>query len=181
MKILSKPATMLLGIISNEPINPYGIIKKLEFMHTKFWFYIGNSTVYITLKNLERSSYIVGTKEKSGNMPDKTVYTITSLGLEKLKDTIRQICSRLDYDTTLFSIAVTFINIIETSEREAMLTERLNYLQDYYDGISKEIVKLSERNIPLYAIANTKRMKEIVKAEIIGANDILSSIEKIKE
>ncbi len=179
MKILSKPATMLLGIISNESINPYGIIKKLDLMNTKFWFYIGNSTVYITLKNLEKSNYILGTKEKSGNMPDKTVYTITPLGLEKLKDTIRQICCRFDYDTTLFSIAATFINIFETDEIETMLAERLKYLQHYFEGINKEIIKFNERNIPPYAIANTKRMKEIVKAEIIGVEEILKSVETI--
>lgn len=176
MKILSKPATMLLGIISGAPINAYGIVKKLDLMNTKFWFYIGNSTVYITLKNLEKNKYIVGTKEKSGNMPDKTVYAITPSGLEKLKDTIRQVCCRFDYDTTLFSIAVTFINIFEAGEREVILTERLNYLQRYFEGINKKISKLIESDIPLYAIANTKRMQEIVKAEIIGVEEILTSM-----
>ena len=179
MKLLSKPAIMLLGIISNNPINPYEIIKKLNLMNTKFWFCIGNSTVYITLKNLEKNSYIVGAKEKSGNMPEKTIYTITPLGLAKLKDTIRQICSRLDFDTTLFSIAVTFINVFETDEREAILAERLKYLQHYYEGISKEIIKLNEKNIPRYAIANTKRMQEIVKAEIIGVKEILISFANV--
>lgn len=179
MKILSKPATMLLGIIANEPINPYGIIKKLELMNTKFWFYIGNSTVYITLKKLENSNYIVGAREKSGNMPDKTVYTITDMGLQILKETIRQICTRLDYDTTLFSIAVTFINIFEINERKTILLERLKYLQRYYEGIEKQIDDLYEKNIPLYAIANTKRMMEIVKAEIIGLKEILNNVENI--
>lgn len=174
--MLSKPAIMLLGIISNEPINAYGIIKKLDLMNTKYWFYIGNSTVYITLKNLDKHNFIVGVKEKSGNMPDKTVYTITQLGLNKLKDAVKQIFGRLDYDTTLFSIAVTFITIFEATEREALLTERLNYLQNYYDGIGKEIDKLNEKNIPQYAIANTKRMKEIVRAEIIGVKEILTGI-----
>lgn len=179
MKLLSKPAVMLLGIISNKPINAYEIIKRLDLMNTRYWFYIGNSTVYITLKNLEKSNYIIGTKEKSGNMPDKTVYTITPLGLKKLKETIRQICCRFDYDTTLFSIAVTFINIFETGEREAMLTERLTYLRNYYEGISKEITNLNERNIPKYAVANTKRMREIVKAEIIGVEEILNNVANI--
>lgn len=179
MKVLSKPATMLLGIIAKEPINPYGIIKKLDLMNTKFWFYIGNSTVYITLKNLEKSNYIIGVREKSGNMPDKTVYSITDLGLQKLKDTIRQICTRLDYDTTLFSIAVNFINIFEKTERKTILLERLNYLQHYYEGIEKEIVNLYEKNIPLYAISNTKRMMEIVKAEISGLKEILNNVENI--
>lgn len=179
MKILSKPATMLLGILSEEPMNPYGIIKRLDLMNTKFWFYIGNSTVYVTLKNLEKSKYIAGTKAKSGNMPDKTIYTVTPSGLEKLKDTVRQICRRLDYDTTLFSIAATFINIFEVNERDAMLTERLRYLQQYHEGIGKEIPKLNERHIPPYAIANTKRMREIVKAEIVGVQEIIKSFEAV--
>lgn len=57
-RMLSKPATMLLGLIYEKPLNAYEIIKRLNYMNVKWWFNIADSTVYSTLKTLEkRSSY----------------------------------------------------------------------------------------------------------------------------
>lgn len=56
--MLSKPATMLLGLIYEKPLNAYEIIKLLKYMNVKWWFNIADSTVYSTLKTLEkRNSY----------------------------------------------------------------------------------------------------------------------------
>ena len=52
--MLSKPATMLLGLIYEKPLNAYEIIKLLNYMNVKWWFNIAGSTVYSTLKTLEK-------------------------------------------------------------------------------------------------------------------------------
>ena len=51
--MLSKPATMLLGLIYEKPLNAYEIIKLLNYMNVK-WFNIADSTVYYNLKALEK-------------------------------------------------------------------------------------------------------------------------------
>lgn len=52
--MLSKPATMLLGLINEKPLNAYEIIKVLEYMNVKYWFNIAYSTVYTAIKPLEK-------------------------------------------------------------------------------------------------------------------------------
>ena len=51
--MLSKPATMLLGLIYEKPLNAYEITKLLGYMNVRWWFNIADSTVYTTIKNLE--------------------------------------------------------------------------------------------------------------------------------
>lgn len=63
--MLSKPATMLLGFIYEKPLNAYEIIKLLNYMNVKWWFNIADSTVYSTLKTLEKKEFISGTTEKA--------------------------------------------------------------------------------------------------------------------
>ena len=58
--MLSKSATMLLGLINQRPLNPYEIIKQLQIMNVHRWYNIANSTVYATLKALEKKEYIYG-------------------------------------------------------------------------------------------------------------------------
>ena len=72
--MLSKSATMLLGLINQRPLNPYEIIKQLQIMNVHRWYNIANSTVYATLKVLEKKEYIYGSVEKDGNMPDKNLW-----------------------------------------------------------------------------------------------------------
>lgn len=69
--MLSKSATMLLGLINQRPLNPYEIIKQLQIMNVHRWYNIANSTVYATLKVLEKKEYIYGSVEKDGNISDK--------------------------------------------------------------------------------------------------------------
>ena len=58
--MLSKSATMLLGLITHQPLNAYEIVKTLDYMNIKYWFNIGTSTVYATIKTLEKKQYLVG-------------------------------------------------------------------------------------------------------------------------
>lgn len=62
--MLSKPATMLLGLINEKPLNAYEIIKVLEYMNIKYWFNIADSTVYTTIKTFEKRGFILGTVKK---------------------------------------------------------------------------------------------------------------------
>ncbi|GAA0738691.1 PadR family transcriptional regulator [Clostridium oceanicum] len=178
--MISKPAIMLLGLINERELNAYEIIKQLSYMNVKWWFNIADSTVYATLKALERKNYIVGKTKKIGNMPNRTIYTITKEGKEKLKDTIKEICILFDYDTVLFSIAAFYIDVFEVEERIYLLDKRIKYLNQYLKGIEKQLPKLKENRVPYNHIDNVKRMIEIIKAEICGAEKLLEDTKNIK-
>ena len=89
--MLSKPAMLLLGIIYKKPLNAYEITKLLNYLNIKWWFNIADSTVYMTLKNLEKKGLIKGVIEKVGNMPDRTIYSLTEEGKEELKKSILEV------------------------------------------------------------------------------------------
>lgn len=176
--MLSKPATMILGLISKKPINAYEMIKLLEYMNVRWWFNIADSTVYVTIKNLEKKNLIKGTIEKSGNMPDKTVYEITEKGEEAFKDTLRKSILQFDYDTNIFTIAAFFIDVFEVKEKRRLLEERLKILHKYLEGIERQISQAWEEEVPASHAANVKRMKDIVKAEISGTERLLETCEE---
>ena len=100
--MLSKPATMLLGLIYEKPLNAYEIIKHLNYMNVKWWFNIADSTVYSTLKTLEKKEYIIGTAEKVGNMPDRTVYNLSEKGKDEFISTLKASILQFNYDTNIF-------------------------------------------------------------------------------
>ncbi len=177
--MLSKPATMLLGLIYEKPLNAYEIIKRLNYMNVKWWFNIADSTVYSTLKALEKKKYITGISEKVGNMPERTVYSLSDKGKCVFQDTLRESITQFNYDTNIFSIAAFFLNTFTAAEQQELLQERLSVLQKYREGIEKQVNPLWESEVPAIHAANVKRMIDLVDAEIAGTNRILKSCNEV--
>lgn len=177
--MLSKSATMLLGLIYEKPLNAYEIIKRLNYMNVKWWFNIADSTVYSTLKTLEKKEYITGTTEKVGNMPDRTVYSLSDEGKCVFQDTLRKSITQFNYDTNIFSIAAFFLNTFTSTEQQELLQERLSVLKKYREGIEKQVNPLWESEVPAIHSANVKRMIDLVDAEIAGTNRILKNCNKV--
>lgn len=174
--MLSKPATLLLGIIYEKPLNAYEITKLLAYMNIKWWFNIADSTVYTTLKNLEKRGLIEGTIERIGNMPDRTIYSLTGKGKDKLKETIKESILQFSYDTNIFTIAAFVMDILETEEKKELLEKRLGILQSYLAGISKQDNETWKQEVPALHVANLERMIDIIQAEISGTKRLLSAI-----
>lgn len=70
---------MMLGLINQKPQNVYEIINNLKNMNVKWWYNITGSTVYVTPRTLDNKGVIVGVSEKNGNMPLRTVYSISAI------------------------------------------------------------------------------------------------------
>ena len=81
----------VLFINEDKKIAAYEITKLLNYLNIKWWFNIADSTVYMTLKNLEKKGLIKGVIEKVGNMPDRTIYSLTEEGKEELKKSILEV------------------------------------------------------------------------------------------
>ena len=173
--MLSKPATMLLGLIYEKPLNAYEIVKRLNYMNVKWWFHISDSTVYSTLKTLEKRGYISGTAEKIGNMPDRTVYSLTDTGKDQFTDTLRASVLQFCYDTNIFSIAAFFLGTFTCGEQHELLGKRLEMLQKYRAGIEKQVNPLWENEVSSVHVANVKRMIDLVDAEITGTKRLLAN------
>lgn len=173
--MLSKPATMLLGLINEKPLNAYEITKMLSYMNVRWWFNIADSTVYTTIKNLEKKKLISGVTEKVGNMPNKTVYTLTEQGHSEFLNTLRKSICQVDFDTNIFTIAAFFIDAFDEAEKQRLLKKRLQILNDYLIGIKKQDNPIWERSVSASHVANIKRMIDIIAIEIAGTQKLLNT------
>lgn len=174
--MLSKSATMIMGLINTSPLNAYEIVKQLQWMNIKYWYNIADSTVYATIKSIEKKGYISGTVEKEGNMPDKTIYTLTEKGRDELRKTLSHSIITFDFDTNIFSIAAFFIDFFEPDEQKQLLEQRLENLCKYLSGIENHVTESWKNQVAPFHVANVNRMMDIVKAEISGTKRIIGNL-----
>ena len=112
-------------------------------MNVKWWYNIADSTVYATLRTLDKKGFIVGVSEQNGNMPFRTVYSITERGREELRDTLTKSILSFDYDTNTFSIAAFFLDFFTMEEQITLLERRIIILSKYIEGIWQALPKQS--------------------------------------
>ncbi len=174
--MLSKSSTMLLGLINKQPVNAYEIIKILESMNVKWWYNIADSTVYATLRALDKKGLIIGVSEKNGNMPLRTVYSISDKGKEELRDTLINSIISFDYDSNTFSIAAFFLDFFQVDEQISLLEKRIEVLKKYIIGIEKWVSQPKDRTTPFQHITIVERMVNLSKAELSGTNKLLELI-----
>ena len=135
--MLSKTDLLILGIIAEKPINPYAIIKLINYKRNSIRRYVPPQTVYGVVNNLSKKKLIAGHKEKSGNMPDRTVYSITKKGEEMIR---KSLISYLNTPEDNLSELVLSIMLVGFINKDAALQA----LKEYRDKIAKEITTSQE-------------------------------------
>ena len=77
---------IILGSLYQSPKSAYELQKQIEDRHLARWVKIGSFTVYKKVIQYEKKGFVLSETKKNGNMPEKTVYTLTSNGKTKFRE-----------------------------------------------------------------------------------------------
>lgn len=174
--MLSKSSTLILGIIAEKPINPYEITKLLEFISVKNWFSVATSSIYATIRTLQEKEYIIGENIKEGNMPEKTIYSITSKGAEQLSNAIEEFLGNTDLDFVKFNIAVILICHITKESALGILNKKIIDLKSKKDT-QKANLKMLSTTEPLMGLHTIKHMLYLTDTEIKSVEEFMRTVE----
>ena len=174
--MLSKSSALLLGIIAETPINPYEIIKLMDYISVGNWLSFAPSSIYATIKTLQDKGYITGKNIKEGNMPEKTVYTITEAGQKQLNTAIEGFLGNLEWDYAKFNIATILICHIAKDRALEILNEKIKKLNGKIDGLQSKLKEL-EVTEPLTGLHAIKHMIYLTNADIHSTQELIGIIE----
>ena len=176
--MLSKLATLILGILSERERNPYEITKMLSVLQTKKWLPMADSTVYATINNLKKKGLILGRTEKDGNLPEKTIYSITNDGESELQQTIT---SFLEEDSSIssgFDIGILLMHNLSKQEVQIKLKKKLERLESSFYVIRKQILgfEMDTQKIAFTALSMLKHRQHLVEAEIKTVKELIRDL-----
>jgi len=174
--MLSKSSTLLLGIIAETPINPYEITKLMDYISVGNWLSLAPSSIYAAIKSLQDKGYITGKNIKEGNMPEKTVYTITEAGQKQLNIAIEGFLGNLEWDYAKFNIATILICHIAKDRALEILNEKVKKLNGKIDGLQSKLKEL-EVTEPLTGLHAIKHMIYLTNADIHSSQELINIIE----
>jgi len=173
--MLSKSSALLLGIIAETPINPYEITKLMDYISVGNWLSLAPSSIYATIKTLQDKGYITGKNVKEGNMPEKTVYTITDAGQKQLNIAIEGFLGNVEWDYAKFNIATILICHIAKERALEILSEKIKKLSSKIDELQAKQTVL-EATVPLTGLHAIKNMIYLTNADIHSSQELIGII-----
>lgn len=175
--MLSHISVLILGIIEEKPVNPYEIKKLLDRIQIRKWMPIAVSSVYGTVRELSRKEYCVGMPEKDGNMPEKTVYTITKAGRTALHQSLREYLGSTDLDRKKFQVSALLLCHIERAEVIGILKNKCVILEEMADRIESMAKKMRGR-VPYTGHSMVTHELAYIRAEKESTNLLLEGIKQ---
>lgn len=110
---------IILGSLYQSPKSAYELQKQVEARNLSRWVKIGSFTVYKKVVQYEKKGYVTSEIVKNGNMPEKTVYTITSSGEKTFKELMKKFSLAetrifLDFNAVIVNLAL--LDVKESNE-----------------------------------------------------------------
>lgn len=115
--------TMILGALIERPMSAYEMDRTMEERNIRRWIRISSPSVYRNIIRLCEEGYADGTIVKEGEMPEKTVYTITDAGRERfaaLMDEAAALPARVDFG---FLPVLANISLVDEETGRALIDE----------------------------------------------------------
>lgn len=109
---------MLLGLLCEKPMNAYELQKQVKYRHFDQWIRISSPSVYKKVIRLKQSGYLESTPMRAGNMPEKTVYTITEAGKVHFLHLMRSAAS--SPVRMVFDFNAVIANLFKVPKKEAL-------------------------------------------------------------
>jgi DNA-binding PadR family transcriptional regulator len=136
--LVSRVSVMILGLLMEEERHGYDLVKEMGERGMLRWTGASKVAVYKSLASLEREGCLVSWVEKSGNSPERRVYTVTVQGEERLRDLVYDLCSSQEHIRFETSIGLTFITYLKEEEAREALERRLQYIEEQVRRLARE-------------------------------------------
>lgn len=142
---------ILLGSLCKEPQSAYNLQKQVEARNLQRWVKIGSFTVYKKVIQYEKKGYVSGETIKNGNMPEKTIYSITQKGRLAFKEYMHKFSLAetrifLDFNAVIINLA-----LLDKDETKKCISGIRESIQN-----TKQQIKISmqeHKDIPFYGRA----------------------------
>lgn len=174
----SKTAFVLLGLLKKKAHNPYEIIKILDKLNMSRWCPISSSSVYMTIRALEKKGFIEGRKEKNSAMPEKTIYAITPSGSAAFMIAVKEYMCDDVTDITRFNLSTLFMCHFSKDDVIKMLKARKMRLAEHCEKTKLAYSQYKNvMHVPEFALISLQHTLNFFQFELVSIEKTISVIE----
>ncbi len=176
---MSKNEIAILGLLAECPMHGYQIHQQIKEREMDYWAKIKLPSIYSTLTRLVEQGLITSGKEKVGNTPERTVYSLTLVGREELSEMVQGFLSDDDHPEWLFGLGVAFIcGAPREKVLEALQLRRKN-LEKHQEALTQEAVNYKEK-IPFNWYMLIEHALKNLQLELDWLDQLTDMVQRVK-
>lgn len=174
--MLSRIKAFILGVISEQPMSAYEITKYVKELNLRRWFSISDSTIYNATRTLQQQGYIEGEAAKEGNMPEKTIYSITDSGKQAFKKTLEAVLVKPDSDYITLNLMLLFFYQLSKEELIVLFQKRLQALTKHQEAVLKLNQGMEDAGFPRIVLIAHSRCMRITEMDIRIVQEFIDAL-----
>ncbi|MDL2236659.1 PadR family transcriptional regulator [Christensenellaceae bacterium OttesenSCG-928-K19] len=171
--MISKINIILLGIINENPMNPYEMTKYIQDLELRSWLPISDSSIYTAVKTMNQRELITGETMRAGNMPEKTVYSITPHGKRQFINALESILVSTHIDYISMTIVLLFIHCLQEKRCRELLEKRLHILRSERTRVENQKNRIKRSDMGLSMLTAQERIIKLLELEIDTTLDLI--------
>ena len=120
----------LLGLLMGKPRHGYELKRTIDSMLENVAA-VTSGTLYYTVRRMQDKGWVTGRRERKGNRPERTVYSITPAGRREFRRLLRQSLFAEERPYFSFDLGLYFCGYAGLDVLEEAVDARLDDLQKY--------------------------------------------------
>lgn len=139
-------ALAVLVCLYERPMHPYEVSQTLRTRHKDESVRLNYGSLYAVVESLQKRGLIEAAEtERSGRLPERTIYRITDDGANELHDWLAELLALPKKEYPDFEAALSFLPALVPDEAVALLEERIERLEVVLAGLvaARQLVEQS--------------------------------------
>ncbi len=162
---------VILGFLKRTPSSPYDMVQIIEPSALKKIIKIGSPTIYQNIKKLAKKEYLLGKKERVGEMPEKTIYSLTEKGEEYFIKLMGDFSSKPGPMFFNFNSFIKNLTLVDKETGLKMLRDLKLYFYDTKEDLDSDLNSIKSPSFEVKAIL--KQYTIMLKGMIAWVEEII--------
>jgi DNA-binding PadR family transcriptional regulator len=176
---MSKNEIAILGLLAECPMHGYQIHQQIKEREMDYWAKIKLPSIYSTLTRLEEQGLITSGKEKVGNTPERTVYSLTPNGREQLSEQVQAFLREDNHPEWLFGLGVAFICGASREKVLEALQLRKQNIEKHVQALAEEATNYKDK-IPFNWMMLIEHALKHMRLDLDWLNELIESVQKVE-
>jgi DNA-binding PadR family transcriptional regulator len=171
-------ALAVLVCLAERPMHPYEVAQTLRTRRKDDSVRLNYGSLYAVVETLARRGLIEPSEtERSGRLPERTIYRITDAGLTEMHDWLAGLIAVPAREYPAFEAALSFLPALDPDEAASLLRERVDRLEAELAGAGAVREMVEKARLPRLLWVEAEFAMTLRAAELGYARRLLADIE----
>jgi DNA-binding PadR family transcriptional regulator len=170
-------ALAVLACLIERPMHPYEISTTLRTRGKEKSIKLNYGSLYAVVESLQKHGLITAREtSRDGRRPERTVYEITSSGVEEFEDWLAELLSTPVRDFTSLEAGLSLMPGLPPDEVARLLDDRAVRLRSELRALDAELAEAEDLHLPALFVVESTYRRHMLQAELAFVTELAQGI-----